>query len=284
MSAIVVCGGNNNKRSYFEELHTNSSPSPSSPSSSSPSSPSVSKRLRCSSRFSPPPSADYFNPFAAPLYHLTTLFPSMDKQIIEKALEECGNDLDSAIKRLTELRLGSSTTHHQPPNSQQSWSTTSQVTGYGDVAPPDHLTATDELPKDGSEWVELLVKEMANSSNMDDAKARATRVLELLETSIRTRATAEAAQNSQMENIELKGQIDNLIRENTILKRAVAIQYERHKEHDERNQELQHLKQLVSQYQEQLRTLEVNNYALNMHLKQAQQNSSIPGRFNPDVF
>lgn len=29
---------------------------------------------------------------------------------------------------------------------------------------------------------------------------------------------------------------------------------------------------------------QVNNYALTMHLKQAQQSSSIPGRFNPDVF
>lgn len=29
---------------------------------------------------------------------------------------------------------------------------------------------------------------------------------------------------------------------------------------------------------------QVNNYALTMHLKQAQQSSSIPGRFHPDVF
>ncbi|XP_048490533.1 uncharacterized protein LOC104901986 isoform X5 [Beta vulgaris subsp. vulgaris] len=29
---------------------------------------------------------------------------------------------------------------------------------------------------------------------------------------------------------------------------------------------------------------QVNNYALAMHLKQAEQNNSIPGRFNPDIF
>lgn len=57
----------------------------------------------------------------------------------------------------------------------------------------------------------------------------------------------------------LKEQIEVLLRENTILKRAVAIQHERQKEYDERNQEVQHLKQLVSQYQEQLRTLEVKS-------------------------
>lgn len=56
----------------------------------------------------------------------------------------------------------------------------------------------------------------------------------------------------------LKEQIEALLRENTILKRAVAIQHERQKEYDDRNQEVQILRQMVSQYQEQLRTLEVN--------------------------
>lgn len=55
----------------------------------------------------------------------------------------------------------------------------------------------------------------------------------------------------------LKEQVEVLLKENTILKRAVAIQHDRQKEHDEKSQELQHLKQLVAQYQEQLRTLEV---------------------------
>lgn len=55
----------------------------------------------------------------------------------------------------------------------------------------------------------------------------------------------------------LKEQIEVLIRDNTILKRAVAIQHERQKEYEDRNQEMQHLKQLVAQYQEQLKTLEV---------------------------
>lgn len=55
----------------------------------------------------------------------------------------------------------------------------------------------------------------------------------------------------------LKEQSEVILRENTILKRAVAIQHERQKEYDERNQEVQHMKQLVAQYQEQLRNLEV---------------------------
>lgn len=55
----------------------------------------------------------------------------------------------------------------------------------------------------------------------------------------------------------LKEQMEVFVRENTILKRAVAIQHERQKEYEVKNQELQHLKQLLPQYQEQLRVLEV---------------------------
>lgn len=49
------------------------------------------------------------------------------------------------------------------------------------------------------------------------------------------------------------------MQENNILKRAVSIQHERQKEFDEVGQELHQMKQLVSQYQEQLRTLEVRD-------------------------
>jgi hypothetical protein len=122
----------------------------------------------------------------------------------------------------------------------------------------------------------------------------------------------------KQENSIYKEQFEAAIRESTILKKAFAIQHERQKEQDERSQELQQLKQLVVQYQEQVRSLEVhhlrcstilfvdhfsfrrqsslcfscvlspffqvNNYALSMHLRQAQQGSSIPGHFHRDIF
>lgn len=52
-----------------------------------------------------------------------------------------------------------------------------------------------------------------------------------------------------------------IFRDNTILKRAVAIQHERQKEFNDKNQEVHQLKQLLVQYQEQLRTLEVKDAA-----------------------
>ncbi|KAF5466773.1 hypothetical protein F2P56_016673 [Juglans regia] len=255
MSA-AVCGS---KRSFFEEL---------------PPSPPVSKRLRCSSSSSP-------IRFSAPslLDQLRSVFPHMELHILERALQECDNDMDAAIKSLHELCLGSA-----EGNSGCAEDSDVHVEkGDGNVVAPDNLSTPNNLPVEGAEWVDLLVREIMCATCMDDAKARAARLLEILEKSISSRA-GEATQVLHKENVMLKEQIEGLMRENTILKRAVAIQHERQKEYDDKDQELRHLKQLVSQYQEQLRTLEMNNYALSMHLKHANQSSSIPGRFHPDVF
>ncbi|CAD6336137.1 unnamed protein product [Miscanthus lutarioriparius] len=213
--------------------------------------------------------------------------------LLEKALEASGDDLDSAIKSLNLLRLESqeailSSTGFQPENGQHTeiQPSVEGIPNGGVDTVTEHPPTVDnyQTSNNGSEWVELFVREMTNASDIDDARARASRALEALEKSIVERAGAEATQNLHKENMMLKEQLTVVLRENAVLKRAVAIQHERQKEFDERSHEVQSLKQLVLQYQEQVRTLEINNYALTMHLKQAQQNSSIPGRFNPDVF
>nr|AAK43955.1 unknown protein [Arabidopsis thaliana] len=264
MSAIV-CG----KRSLFEDLAAASPP--------------VSKKLRCfssssSSRFSPPipPSSSLL------LDHLAAIFPDMDRQILERAIEECGDDLDSAIRCLNQLRLESAN-----KNSDSATNQSPVVIQEPNVEPQQQGSAKEEpnvLNLDGTEWVELFVREMMNASDMKDAKARAARALEALEKSINARTGTDAMQNLQQENMMLKQQLEAIVQENSLLKRAVVTQQKRQRESEDQSQELQHLRQLVTQYQEQLRTLEVNNYALTLHLKQAQQNSSIPGRYHPDVF
>jgi len=217
----------------------------------------------------------------------------MDPQLLEKALEASGDDLDSAIKSLNLLRLESaeailSSTGFKSENGQHTaiQPAVEGISNGGVDTTTEHHPTVDnyQTSKNGSEWVELFVREMTNASDIDDARARASRALEALEKSIVERAGAEATQNLHKENMMLKEQLTVVLRENAVLKRAVAIQHERQKEFDERSHEVQSLKQLVLQYQEQVRTLEINNYALTMHLKQAQQSSSIPGRFNPDVF
>jgi microcompartment protein CcmL/EutN len=220
----------------------------------------------------------------------------MNQELLERALQAAGNDLDSAIKSLTDLHLepeeinlasvvgncedGTPVNTHLATEGQRIMDNDGNTCSAADSMPG----VDNNHPSGGSEWVELFVQEMMNSSDMDDARSRATRALEVLEKSIISRVSPETMQNVQKENSLLKEQIEAVLRENAILKRAVAIQHERQKEQEEQIQEVQHLRQMASQYQEQVRTLEVNNYALMMHLRQAQQGSTIPGRFHPDVF
>lgn len=272
MSA-VVCG----KRSSFFEEHTVV------PSSSSSPSPPASKRIRCYSsssspvQFSSSPSFFYLD-------RLVALFPDMDKQVLERTLNQCGDDIETAIKSLTELRLVSIENAGSSVAKEPEYQNHPHANGLtnGDAVPVEN-SPPQKQPVDGAEWVDLFVREMLSASNIDDARTRALRALELLEQSMYERVTTEA-RGLQHENMMMKEQLQALIQENSLLKRAVAIQHERQKEFEDRGQELHNLKQMVSQYQEQLRTLEVNNYSLTMHLKQAQQGSSIPGRFHPDVF
>ncbi|KAJ7565414.1 hypothetical protein O6H91_02G059400 [Diphasiastrum complanatum] len=287
MSA-VVCG----KRSLFDELHG---------------SPPIAKRLRCSgnspirfsspapgsSRSSSPGLSDPGNSFTTSigvqdhLLQLRSLFPEMEEQLVEKVLESCGNNLESAIKSLSCLRL-SSTSDSQPalhatdplPTSDSGQPSISQSTGLENTLSNE---TSPTVAVEGTEWVEHLVREMMHASDLDDARNRATRALEAFEKTLSCRAGA-VLEALQKENGSLKEQLQAMLRDNQILKRAVAIQHERQLDHAAKSQELQQLKQLLTQYQEQLHTLEINNYALTLHLRKAQEGTSIPGRFHPDVF
>ncbi|PIA55442.1 hypothetical protein AQUCO_00700026v1 [Aquilegia coerulea] len=198
---------------------------------------------------------------------------------MEKVFEE-SYDLESAIKSLNELCLGSANRDIESATVKTDRPSQGiENNGSGTVTWP-----VSNLPKNGAEWVELLVNEMQSSSDIDDAKTRASKVLEALEKTIHTQAVVEGGNNMHKEIAMLKEQMEVLIRENGILKRAVAIQHERRKEANKSSTELQHLNQLVGQYQERVRTLEVNNYALSMHLKQAQESNFMPACFYPDIF
>ncbi|XP_004486658.1 uncharacterized protein [Cicer arietinum] len=258
MSA-AVCGS---KRSFFEDL---------------PPSPPVSKRIRCSSspiRLSLPTLID----------HLRSLFPHMEDQIIERALQECGNDLDAAIKSLHGLCLGSADENSVNVPQLDATVETGVFADNGDASASGNQPAENNLPADGPEWIDLFVREMTCATSVDDARARAAKLLEVLEKSISAHASSGAITDLQRENLMLKYQVELLTKERNCFKSAFRIQLERLSDYEDKERELQQLKQLVSQYQEQIRTLEVNNYALRMHLNQAQKYNPFPGSFPPDGF
>lgn len=253
--AAIIC----RKRSLFEDLQSSSPISASSP---------VSKKLRSSC----------YSTSSILFDQLRSLFPDIHTQLLEKALEESGNDLDAAIRSLHELRIGYSDGKSDTEEIENGMKPTT-----GPAAQSEDPSAENNFLANGVEWVDCFVQEMMTATSIDDAWARATRLLQSLEKCISSRADAEAAQNFHKENIILKAQIEMLRKDDAILKRAVVIQHERQKEYDERSQEVQQLKQLIAQGKEQLRTLEMNNYALKTQLRQAQQSNSLLG-FKSDVF
>ncbi|XP_011011743.1 PREDICTED: uncharacterized protein LOC105116210 [Populus euphratica] len=157
------------------------------------------------------------------------------------------------------------------------------------IPPPQPPPKENPVPENpvhasGEQWVDLLVKEMTSASSVDDAKSRAGRVLEMLQKVINDQVTEEAAKGFETENYALKERVEALCQENGVLKRAVMIQHEMLKEGEEKEKELKQFKEMVEHYQEKVRMLEVNNYALSVHLNQALQGNSLGGLCNPDVY
>lgn len=217
----------------------------------------------------------------------------MDQELLERAVEVAGNDLDIAIKNLNNLHLESAGAEFNFAGSNKAnaviedniWpSPEANASLIGEDGVSQNQSAACNPQISGFEWVELIVSEMSNASNMDDARARASRVLEGLEKSIVARASAEATQSFLKENVMLKEQVEKLLQENDIWKRGFKTLHGQKEEFDRCSQELQQLKQMMSQRDEQLRKLQMENYDLKLRLMREQQSSPIPGRFHPDVF
>ncbi|CAI5514649.1 unnamed protein product [Closterium sp. Naga37s-1] len=170
-------------------------------------------------------------------------------------------------------------------------STAAAAAGGGDVGG----VGGDGVPSSGAEWVELVVREMMSAVDVDDVRQKAAMVLEQFEKEVRKRCEAAAAAsaaasvpqvaaNGVSAGAHVEHHVAALVKENQILKRAVAIQHERQREHEAREGELVQMRQTLAQYQDQMRKLEVSNYALSLHLQKAQGTGTIPNRFHPDVF
>lgn len=82
----------------------------------------------------------------------------------------------------------------------------------------------------------------------------------------------------------MQARLEDAQRENAILKRAVQIQNTRIQEAQAKDQEVVALKQMLAQYQERLRNLEMSNYSLALHLQTATTSQTLSSNRPPDVF
>ena len=127
-------------------------------------------------------------------------------------------------------------------------------------------------------WVDSLVREMLAAKDMDDAKVRAARFLRSFEAATMERAGGAGA------GAGAAGAGD-LAKENAILKRAVQIQSARLAEQGEKEKDVAKLREALAQYEQEIRALQISNYSLSVHLKQAQETGSVVNKnHNPDVY
>lgn len=106
-----------------------------------------------------------------------------------KALEEHGSDLNAAMKSLYSLVFAEEKKAEELAAGGAYEETEAVARGT--------FTASDNPPTSGDDWVEMLVREVTQSTGTDDAKVRATRVLEALEKMLSARAREEAAKKFQ---------------------------------------------------------------------------------------
>lgn len=204
---------------------------------------------------------------------LRALFPNMTDQAITDALAEFGDNVDAAIKHLNALNL----TFDQPE--------------AGDIKQSQDIVYEHKRVEEKSQvgrqerWTDILVAEMSMAKDVEDAKARATAVLsdfqnEICNASLPSKERGDAHSATSQE----------LVKENMILKRAVAIQNSRLQELVvSKDGQVKELEAALGAANEKIHALEVQNYGLQVHLRRATELQSNNEQFssnlpNPDVF
>ncbi|KAL4425953.1 hypothetical protein ABPG75_009969 [Micractinium tetrahymenae] len=223
---------------------------------------------------------------------LRGLFPEMSDKVIANVLAEYGDNIDAAIKHLTDLRLSTASTSAaaaaatpQQQQAQQQAQQQQQAAAAEQRQQQQSGTAPNGQPKSAEQWVDVVVQEMAAATDMPDARGRAARLLQAFEQAVVEHAQHAAPQGAEVER--LRRQLGESQRENHLLKRAVAVQNARMQQLSSREAEVAQLRGMVEGYQQKVQALELQNYSLSMHLKAATDGkdaTAMPSFRNPDIF
>lgn len=238
-------------------------------------------------------------------------YPQMEEEGLAKTLAVCGNDVEEAIRRIEKLCLAQHDLMQGTPNGAQDTvacklaSTSAsnhnlernqierQNQQENEISCPQHpaeqqqeqqtritsnkSTEALEVTCSGEHWVDILVQEMQQAKDLNDARERAKRVLKAFETAVSHQVCGGVSPAT------MRQQASDLLRDSAILKRALKIQTIKD---NEREAEIASLKQQVESFKEQLTRAEMSNYSLAVHLREATTNSSsgIRDRHHPDIF
>ena len=129
---------------------------------------------------------------------------------------------------------------------------------------------------------------MAASTDLNDARGRAARLLSAFETAVRSSGGgaggASGGGGGGGDDGGARAALDGALRENAILKRAVAIQNARAQEASAAaDAQVATLRGELAQHAAALAAAQLNAYSLSMHLREA-LSQTLPAGRNPDVF
>lgn len=214
------------------------------------------------------------------LLALRALFPHMTDQAITNALAEFGDNVDAAIKHLNALNLS----FDQPSESPV-------VHDHGEQSRHQKGKGNSDVGR-LERWTDILVDEMSKAKDVGDAKARASAVLVDFQNEIYTTSTTPNKDQkvglTNDRNDLGGGTSQELVKENMILKRAVAIQNSRLHELAGKDGQVKELELALRAANEKIHALEVQNYGLQVHLRRATEqctSEKYSGTLNnPDVF
>ncbi|KAG2427130.1 hypothetical protein HXX76_012640 [Chlamydomonas incerta] len=236
----------------------------------------------------------------------------MDERAVTSVLSECGNNIDAAIKRLGELRLAvgnpaAADQQEAPPSTPppaSSQATAAVAAAAAAAAAEAAEAATPGGPATAEQWVEVLVGEMSAARDLTDARTRAAGFLRQFESFVaryvrQQQAGGASASGASPEpgaagatpggsaatgSQSLAQRAAKLAEENALLKKAVQIQHRQLQEKSAAEGEVANLKAMLAQYQEQVRSLQMSNYSLSLHLQKATNSDHLGPHRNPDVF
>lgn len=214
----------------------------------------------------------------------------MDREVVESVFNSHHQNIDETIKSLHTLCIGDDSARDESvglnPFPLPSDPVVEDGMNYNssekkpEETQDNNVDVEHKMPQGESSWVNLFVQEMTNASNWDDVRGRTRKFLEAFERNVVEQKTASGEQEITL----LKEQVQYLLRDNHILKKAFAIQHGRNMENEEKVKEVEQLKHMIGQYQEQVRSLELTNYTLKIHLERSQGSNSMPSHFHPDIF
>lgn len=205
---------------------------------------------------------------------LRGMFPDVDPKTVEHVLDIHGDNIEAAIEQLQQLRLSNSNQEGQQQLGH------SEQTVANPQAGPQCGSSNRGADRLSTSWLDSFLKQFYESRQPIEARARVAKVLEEFESAVISKQRSESG-----EMMALKMDFDKLKKDNAILSKAVAVQHSRLQDLNAKEQEIQRMREMLAQYQERLRTLELTNYSLAMHLQRATGPSFGPGSGRPpDVF